>query len=232
MSQAKPAYMISQAGMIGVPQDGLLASHQPDFLPYSGFFYKIARANLFDIAMYDQYTDSGYQRRVKMGDKWVGLSVDKSKYGRSPIWAVQYNKDSVQRVMDAIYENYHQAPFYGKYAPYILYELAHGDGNLLELNMKLISVICGCLGITTPMVTALPLTKAKGHGIVQLMQHYGFKRYLSGTGAKVYIGDEFEKAGMEVEWSKHDPITGNSVLEILFNYENPMDYILREHDDE
>lgn len=210
----------------------ILASHQPDFIPYSGFFYKVAKAQVFDLAIYDQYTDSGYQRRVKMGDKWVGVSVDKSKYRLAPIWQVQYNPDSIQKVIDAIYAEYHKAPYYNKYAPHIISCLVNGTGSLFKLNINLIACICSLLGIQTRLQTAMPLTKPKGYGILQLMDIYQVDRYLSGAGAKEYIGDEFEKAGKELIWSKHDPITGNSVLEILFNYENPMEYILREHADE
>jgi hypothetical protein len=220
------------AAQFEVPQpEIILASHQPDFLPYSGFFYKIAKATIFDLAIYDQYTVSGYQRRVTMGGKWIGVAVP-DEYNRKPIWQVRYNMDSIPRVMDAIYENYHNAPFYDRYAPGILYELATGNGNLMQLNEKLIRTICMMLEITTPIITDRPLKKAKGHGILEMMSHYRVNTYLSGAGAKEYIGDEFEKAGKTILWSKHDPITGDTVLDILFNQPNPMKYILKEHGDE
>ena len=206
----------------------ILASHQPNFLPYSGIFYKIAKADVFDLAIYDAYSHQNYHRRVKIGGKWVSLVVDKAKYDRQPFWLVEYDRASVQRVIDAIYQEYHKAPYFDKYAPAIFYELVSGNGKLFDLNCRLIELLCQMLGIHTRLATALPLTKPKGHGIIQLMDYYNADVYLSGTGAQVYIGDEFEKAGKRLIWSAHDPVTENSVLEILFNYESPMDYILRE----
>jgi hypothetical protein len=93
-------------------------------------------------------------------------------------------------------------------------------------------MICAILGIQTRVATAMPLTKPKGHGILQLMDVYEADTYLSGVGAKEYIGNEFEKAGKKLEWSKHLPHTGNSILEIIMNYDNPMDYIMAEQEDE
>ena len=44
----------------------LYSAHQPDLLPYSGFFYKMANADVFDLKIWDQYVNRGYQRRVMM----------------------------------------------------------------------------------------------------------------------------------------------------------------------
>ena len=30
--------------------------HQPDLLPYSGFFHKMAKADVFELGIYYQYT--------------------------------------------------------------------------------------------------------------------------------------------------------------------------------
>lgn len=206
----------------------ILASHQPDFLPYSGFFYKIAKASVFDLAIYDDYSHQGYQRRVKIGGKWVSLVVNKSDWDRKPIWQVDYERASVQRVIDAIYQEHHRDPYFKKYAPAIFSELVSNPSSMAVLNINLIGLLAQMLGLNTPIMTAIPLTKPKGHGILQLMDFYKADTYLSGNGAQAYIGDEFEKAGKRLVWSTHNPITENSVLEILFNYESPMDYILRE----
>ena len=209
----------------------ILTSHQPDFLPYSGFFYKLDKADVFDIALYDQFTRSGYQRRVKMDDKWIGVAVS-DKYDRSPIWQVQYDINSIQGVLDRIYEVYHKEPYYHRYVGGIMHTLVAGEGSLFKLNVELISLLCDMLGISVQFGTAHPLHKAKGHGILEMMEHYDFITYLSGQGAKEYIGDEFEKAGKQIIWSKHDPITGNSVLELLFRYgDEAINYVRREHDE-
>jgi hypothetical protein len=218
-----------QQSMINI-RPAVLASHQPDFLPYSGFFYKMDKAEVFDLAIFDQYTRSGYQRRVTMGGKWVGLEVS-HEYDRSPIWQVQYNRASAQKVMDAIYQNYHHLPYYHRYVGEIMHILAAGEGILFKLNVELIHTIAAMLGIQVILGVATPLHKPKGHGILELMEHYDMNAYLSGTGAKEYIGDEFEKANKQIIWSKHQPETGDSILELLFKYgDKAIDHVRAEHE--
>ncbi|MBD4563452.1 hypothetical protein GUG69_02530, partial [Xanthomonas citri pv. citri] len=40
--------------------------HQPDLLPYSGFWYKMAVSDAFIVSRHDQFQKQGYQRRVRM----------------------------------------------------------------------------------------------------------------------------------------------------------------------
>ncbi|MEI2819296.1 MAG: WbqC family protein [Marmoricola sp.] len=47
-----------------------VAIHQPDLLPYSGFWFKMATSDLFVLAEHDQFQKHGYQRRVTMREKW------------------------------------------------------------------------------------------------------------------------------------------------------------------
>ena len=44
--------------------------HQPDLLPYCGFWFKMATCDAFIVAVHDQFQKHGYQRRVKMRDAW------------------------------------------------------------------------------------------------------------------------------------------------------------------
>ena len=44
--------------------------HQPDLLPYSGFWFKMATCDAFVLSVHDQFQKHGYQRRVKMRDAW------------------------------------------------------------------------------------------------------------------------------------------------------------------
>ena len=54
--------------------------------------------------------------------------------------------------------------------------------------------------------------------------------YLSGTGGRTYMGDceEFDEAGIPVIWSRHRAVTGDSILSVIFDYEDPMSVVLAE----
>ena len=48
-----------------------VAIHQPDLLPYSGFWYKMIHSDVFILAVHDQFQKHGYQRRVTMRGRWA-----------------------------------------------------------------------------------------------------------------------------------------------------------------
>jgi len=68
----------------------------------------------------------------------------------------------------------------------------------------------------------------KSEGTANLLRAYPPPvTYLSGTGARAYMEDEpFDRAGIQVTWSKHKATTNDSVLSVLFDYEDPMEIIM------
>jgi hypothetical protein len=90
------------------------------------------------------------------------------------------------------------------------------------------------LGIGTPLGLGCRHRENKGSaGLVESLGIYGTPTYLSGTGAKVYMGDcqEFTDAGMDVVFSRHQPVTGDSILTVLMDYDDPLSVVLAEQKD-
>jgi len=104
---------------------------------------------------------------------------------------------------------------------------------LWEFNFRLILFIRDMLGIETPLTLSRPAAEGlRGSaGLIHAMT--AFPRpltYLSGTGARGYMGDlqEFKDAGIPVVWSNHEHVTGDSILTVLFDYEDPMSVVMRQ----
>lgn len=53
----------------------ILAAHQPDLLPWTGVWHKMDRADVFDVAIHDQFQSRGYQRRVQMRGSWTSIPL-------------------------------------------------------------------------------------------------------------------------------------------------------------
>jgi hypothetical protein len=97
----------------------------------------------------------------------------------------------------------------------------------------LILLVRDLLGIQTPLTFSRPTAPGTrgSAGIVSVIQAFkGPMEYLSGVGARSYMGDcrEFTDAGIPVIWSRHQPVTGDSILTVLFDYEDPMSVVLYE----
>lgn len=214
----------------------IIASHQPDLLPYSGVFYKLAKADLFDVKIYDQFVDRGYQRRVKMREHWASVPVTKSST-RLPITDVRIDPvDAPDTLIKTIQGRYQGAPFYKERAPQLLDLISDIRTNRLwQFNFELFLGVRDMLGIQTPVSISVPTVGGGSVGLVSVLTRYqngSPLTYLSGTGAKVYMGDcqEFTDAGIEVEFSRHMPVTGDSICTVLMDHEDPLSVVLREEE--
>lgn len=219
----------------------IYSAHQPDLLPYSGFWYKMAKADVFDMKIWDQFVDKGFQRRVKMRDQWVTLPMVKSS-STDPIKAKRITEAAPGHLVDEIVTRYTRArktpPMWPKYGPMICDEiLTIKTDALWEFNFRLILLVRELLGIETPLTFSRPTAAGlRGSaGIISVIQAFsGPMEYLSGTGGKSYMGDcaEFHAAGIPVIWSRHRPMTGDSILTVLFDHEDPLSVVLAEGDED
>jgi hypothetical protein len=219
----------------------IIASHQPDLLPYSGVFHKMAKADVFDLKIYDQFVERGYQRRVKMREQWASLSVHVPP-NRPPIVDIAIDPVATPaRLQDFVVGRYRKARFYKERAPELLDAISDLSGTtdrLWQFNMMLLLRVRDMLGISTPVSIAVPTVGGGSVGLVSVLERYRRSdptrplTYLSGTGAKVYMGDcrEFTDVGIDVVFSEHEPVTGDSIVTVLMDHEDPLAVVLAEHD--
>lgn len=217
----------------------IYAAHQPDLLPYTGFWYKMAKADLFDIKIWDQFVYKGYQRRVTMREAWVTLPLVKGPV-TDPINVKQITPAAPGHLADAIVKRYTHAArkprFWSRHGPRICDEVLSIKTDLLwEFNFQLILLVRDILGIETPLTFSRPTRPGlRGSaGIISVIQAFeGPMDYLSGLGGRSYMGDcqEFTDAGIGVIWSRHKAVSGDSILTALFDTEDPMSAVLAEND--
>ncbi|NAZ85514.1 WbqC family protein [Kineococcus indalonis] len=212
----------------------IVASHQADLLPYSGFWYKMAKADLFDLKIFDQFVDRGYQRRVRMRGAWASMPVlGNPKY--IPINEVRIDPvESPKALAKLIHGRYVGSRNWDKYGP--MFEDAVKSirtDRLWHFNVELILLVRDVLGIRTPLSMSVPTEGRGSVGLVSVLKTYGSPTYLSGNGARAYMGDcrEFDEAGIRVIWSPHAPVTGDSILSVLMDHEDPLQVVLAEHEE-
>ena len=215
--------------------------HQPDLLPYSGFWFKMAHADIFDLKIWDQFVERGYQRRVKMRDRWISLPLVRGS-NFAPINTRLIKPEAVSFLADQIHKRYApstRTPRYWRQRhDQILDSVLSIKTDLLwDLNLQLILLVRDMLDIDTAITLSRPVPShlRGGEGIVATMQGFNTPMtYLSGNGARAYMGDcaEFHAAGIPVVWSTHHAVTGDSVLSVIFDYEDPLSVVLASEPDE
>src|SRR4030067_2067875 len=100
-----------------------IAVHQPNYLPYPGFFDKMMNVDIFVIYDDSQFNKQDFQHRNKIriyrGWKWLTVPVEKKT---TSINTIMIRNDATKKGLkwseehiNIIRENYKDAPYYATY---------------------------------------------------------------------------------------------------------------------
>lgn len=216
----------------------IVTIHQPQYLPWSGYFNKIAQADLFVILDDVQFKKNEWQHRnrIRTSQGWQWLSVPNRYRFPQKITEVEINNESDWRAKHrhALRTAYGKAPYFGAYAEQ--FEALYGQvwTTLAPLNSASVLLLCRLLGIATPVrySSSLAVDGASTGRLVNICRHLGADMYLSGSGGREYLDEQmFSRAGIRVEYQEFTPprypqhwansdgefIPGLSAIDLLFN---------------
>ncbi len=187
--------------------------HQPDFMPYLGFFHRFLSANLYIVLDHVQFvtnSSKSWMHRDKIktahGEDWLTLSVKKAARG-TPINQIELSTETDYKTanLNLIRANYRHAPYYGEIMPHVEKLYDNLPTLLVDFNMRSIDMLLELLGICIPKVFSSSLTPqgSKNAMLIDLLHKVGATDYLSGVGARAYMDvAAFETAGIRVIWQE------------------------------
>ena len=209
--------------------------HQPEHLPWLGFFHKVAQAELFVILDNVQFRKNYFQNRnkIRTAGGWTWVKVPVTHGSDTLIKDIAISDDSRwgKKWWGTIFYSYKKANFFEKYSGK-LHDTVNREWKLLsELNIALIEILLGYLGVDVKIVKASDLS-VKGKGselILEICKEAGASTYLSGISGKDYLKTEdFRKEDIEIVYQEfHHPIYKQlhepfmpcmSVIDLLFNH--------------
>lgn len=215
----------------------MITIHQPEFLPWLGFFDRIKKSDIFVILDDVGYQKNGFinRNRIKTGKgpQWITIPVR----GRSPNLKINEifidnSKKWSSKILASLQDNYHDAPFFEKY--FIFFEKTFDKEweKIIDLDIYLIKNMCGFLGIKLDIKVAsqMNISGAKTERLVNICKTVSADTYLSGPGGKNYMDlSLFEKNGIKVifqdfkhpqysqMFSMKEFMTNLSIIDLLFN---------------
>lgn len=217
----------------------IVVIHQPDFVPYLGFFHRFLFADMYIALDHVQYVNGSsrawtHRDKIKtaQGEKWLTVSVKKAPRDTA-INHVELSIDTDWRQdnLRLLEQNYRKAPFYGEVMPQIERMYAQPFCLLRDFNMASIEMLMDMLDVRIPWVwsSSLDPVGTKNELLVDLLKKVSATHCLSGVGARDYFQPEpFAKAGIEVIWQDftHPVYTQQfgefvpylSALDVLFNH--------------
>jgi hypothetical protein len=216
----------------------IVAIHQPNYLPWLGYFHKMKMADAFIILDHVQLPGKGLPNRnyIKGKDgKKVLLTVPLKKtkginstyIDSIPDYSKHWQKEHLNKIKDA----YLKAPYFEENYAQIEYIIKIKYESLSELCTAFIQMICHLLEIKTKIVLASSLVEnelQKNDRNIDLCLQMGAKTYLSGQGAKKYNDENlFAQHQLNIIYQNFEApiypqlgeefIANLSIIDILFN---------------
>ena len=196
----------------------ICAIHQPNFLPWNGYFDKIRQADIFIFLDEVAYPKSGsgagsWCNRVKLfcmgSPEWYSLPI-KREPGVQLIKDVYFDnkKFHLNKFKKKLEHNYKKAPFYSDVMHLIEPFIDCETDNLADYNINLITELSRLLGLKTQLFRQSELNH-ESHStelLIELIKAVGADAYLCGGGASGYQDDRlFLSQGIELIYQNYDP---------------------------
>lgn len=190
-----------------------VALHQPNYLPWLGYFYKIHSCDIFIVLDDAEAPNRGYINRAQIAvqgqPSW--LTVPITRAGDIRINAIQQaDARWAAKQIRTLDSSYAKAPHYAAYRDTIAGIIErHAGKGLADMNTELIRAVCGWLDLNAKFVSsaAFNLHETGDDRVIRLVQLAGGTRYLSGKGGANYQDPEkFAANGIELEYSSFRPV--------------------------
>ena len=174
----------------------VVAIHQPNYMPWLGYFDKIAKSDIFVMIDHVQFVKGHIVNRNKIKNNkgepvWLTVPVKISKGSTQKINEIEidYSHDWQHKHINRLKAFYGKAQHFEDYFEDLKEILKTKYQNLAELNIGLIRYFCDQLRIETPLFVASELEQdfgRKNEMNVNICKYFGADVYLSGSGAKKY----------------------------------------------
>ncbi len=194
----------------------IVAVHQPNYIPWLGYFFKIARCDKFVFLDDAQYTKNSFinRNRIKTptGELWLTIPARTAGQLCSPI--LEITTDVTQRWpekhLNTLNANYRRAPHFEEVIERLkpVYRSVKRDTSLADFNIALIQEISGFIGLCTPMVRSSKMSIAthSTERLVDIARILGANEYLSGRGGMGYQDEvKFSESAVRLTYSDFVP---------------------------
>ena len=216
----------------------IVAIHQPNYLPWLGYFNKMARSDvfvIFDDVQLVRGKSFVTRNRVKTanGVQWLTVPVkEKSELVLIKDTLIAQDGKWQKKHWKTIQLSYKKAPYFDKYEAKFsqIYDASWEKAS--ELNVSLIKLIKDLMGIKTTLVLSSEMNiEARGtEKIISILRELKADKYITGEGegSKRYVAEEeFKKNNVELIYQhfEHpiyhqlwgDFVPNLSVIDLLFN---------------
>ncbi|WP_054031285.1 WbqC family protein [Desulfatitalea tepidiphila] len=221
---------------------------QPRYLPWLGYFHRIAASDLFIYLDTVQYTPRDWENRNKVktsqGAAWLTVPVKARYRCHIPQVIISDTQSWQKKHWHTIVSCYSRAPYFQRYEGKLkeIYQ-DRTWAELTDLNVTLTKVLCQCLGLSGKRFMKASELGVPGRGnelLLNLCKAVGATVYLSGSQGCHYMDERaFGDAGIGVRYQNYlhplypqqfgDFLPCMAVVDLLFNCGDQSLEILMQH---
>lgn len=212
-----------------------VAIHQPNFVPWLGYFHKIACSDIFVFLDDVPFSKGSFTNRCSIwtpnGPQWLTVPIrTKGRFGQKIRNVEMVNTPWRPKMIRTLQQNYGRAEYFDRWFPLIKSRLLKPYEKLYEMNSELIRILARIfeMKIEFYLASSLKVQATKENRIIEIVKALGGDTYLSGNGAKSYQNaEDFEAAGLQLTYSSFQGpeypqlgeqfIPGLSILDLFFN---------------
>tara|TARA_B100001013_G_scaffold302436_1_gene204272 strand:+ start:257 stop:961 length:705 start_codon:yes stop_codon:yes gene_type:complete len=213
----------------------IVAIHQPEYLPWLGFFKKMMNVELFVFLDDVQFRKKGWQNRNRIrindGTTLLSIPVHTHSYPKINEVTIDNEKNWSIRHKKSILYNYAKAPYFDEIKDFIESIFEKKFQYLVDLNTEIIKFIMNELEIKSKIVfsSELEISKKGSDRVLDICKAVGADHYITGTfwAESNLRVEEFKKSNIDVEFQKfqhpiYKQIHGEfipemSIIDLLFN---------------
>ena len=211
----------------------IVSIHQPDYIPYIGYFYKIAHSDIFVFLDDAQFSSDNmhHWNRIKtpQGECRLKIPVD-YKFG-DRITQVR-TKDELkwkEKHLKTIEMNYLRAKAFRKIFPQFKELLLAKYDSLADMNITINQWICTGFGLHPQFKRAseMHISTLKEERVIDICLAVGGRKYISGNGAKAYQVDRhFSDRGVSLQYTDFYPFEYKQLWKEFIPNLSVLDYLL------
>ncbi|MBI5232739.1 MAG: WbqC family protein [Deltaproteobacteria bacterium] len=190
----------------------IVAIHQPQFMPWLGYFGKMAESDMFVLLDNVQYKKNEYQNRNRIktsqGWQWLTLPVNYRFPQKINEVGIDNKTDWRKKHLHAIELNYGRSPYFNKYIE-VLREFYSRDWRMLsDFNISCVRLLRGLLGISAELVVSSEMDIScvgPNERLVEICGKLGADTYLAGRDGRNYMDlGIFREAGLKVAFQEFE----------------------------
>ena len=212
-----------------------VAIHQPNYLPWLGYFAKIKKCDIFVFLDDVQFSKNSWQNRVNIkspnGKQFLTQPVNRINGSFTSTNEIIFSNSSWKnKHLKSIEYNYKKARFFCDFFPIIEYILSNEAEKLAQFNISAVKNICDYLKLDISFINSSEL-KVEGNSsqrLINIIKSFNAFNYIHGIGANSYQDVQLFKDNninlipMDYKFREYKQLWGEfipglSILDICFN---------------